>query len=158
MVSGHDSALVRLYWAGDNLGKMRWILPWNMSLVQDRSIDMLISSPDRYHSTTDAPNYINHKISRCTTFQRNYTVAIDQGQQLVRSYMQVNSTRDCIIAKFTVATYLNVYVYNLLYWCSKSIFTNLRVCSTRNPISVIGMSSLYMLNLYSIVSWHVVAV
>ena len=35
-------------------GLMRWIL-WNMPLVQDRSLDLLTSSPVRYHCATDAP-------------------------------------------------------------------------------------------------------
>ena len=36
-------------------GLMRWILLGIMPLVQDRSLDLLISSPARYHCTTDAP-------------------------------------------------------------------------------------------------------
>ena len=45
-----------LYCAGDNLWLMRWILLWIMPLVQDQSLDLLISSPSRYHCVTDAPN------------------------------------------------------------------------------------------------------
>ena len=52
-VLGHDSVLIRLYWAGDNLGWL--ILIGIMSPVQDRSLDLLTSSPVRYHCTTDAP-------------------------------------------------------------------------------------------------------
>ena len=52
-ILGHNSALLRLYWSGDH-GRMRWILLWNMPLVQDRSLDLLASSPTRYQCTTDA--------------------------------------------------------------------------------------------------------
>ena len=36
-------------------GLMKWFLLWIMALVQDRSVDMLTSSPARYHCTTDTP-------------------------------------------------------------------------------------------------------
>ena len=39
-------------------GLIRWILLWNMPLVQDRSLDLLTSSPTCYHWATDAPNSI----------------------------------------------------------------------------------------------------
>ena len=35
-------------------GRMRWILLWTMPLAQDQSLDVLVSSPGRYHCTTDA--------------------------------------------------------------------------------------------------------
>ena len=34
---------------------MRWILLWNMPLAQDRSLDLLTSSPALYRCTKDAP-------------------------------------------------------------------------------------------------------
>ena len=34
---------------------MRWILIWIMPLAQKRSLELLASSPSRYHCTTDAP-------------------------------------------------------------------------------------------------------
>ena len=36
-------------------GLMGWILLWILSLMQDRSLGLLTSSPARYHCTTDAP-------------------------------------------------------------------------------------------------------
>ena len=35
---------------------MRWILLWIMLLVQDQSLDLLTSSPARYHCAMDAPD------------------------------------------------------------------------------------------------------
>ena len=53
-VLGHHSAL-RLQWTREKLDKWDEFLLWNMSLVQDRSLNMLISSPVCYHCTTAAP-------------------------------------------------------------------------------------------------------
>ena len=54
-VLGHDSALLRLYWAGDNWANtVRWTLLWIMLLVQDQSLNLLTSNPARYHWATDA--------------------------------------------------------------------------------------------------------
>ena len=39
-------------------GRMRWILLWNMSLAQDRSLDLLASSPACYRCTMDAPSWL----------------------------------------------------------------------------------------------------
>ena len=39
------------------LGLMRWILSWIVPLVQDRTLDLLTSSPAHYHCTMDAPTY-----------------------------------------------------------------------------------------------------
>ena len=49
------------------LGLMRRILVLIMPLVQDRSLDLLTSTPGRDHCTTDAPsNYVmNGIISDC---------------------------------------------------------------------------------------------
>ena len=45
------------YWAGDNLGEWDEVsLLWIMPLEQDRSLDLLASSPACYHCTTDAPH------------------------------------------------------------------------------------------------------
>ena len=38
-------------------GRMRWILSWSMPLAKDRLLDLLASSPARYHWTTDAPKH-----------------------------------------------------------------------------------------------------
>ena len=57
-VLGHDSALVSQFWAGDTPGIIRWILLWIMPLVQDRSLDLLASSPARYQWITDAPHLL----------------------------------------------------------------------------------------------------
>ena len=46
---------VRLYWARGQPWLMRWILCWNMPLVQDRSLHLLTSNPARYQYATDAP-------------------------------------------------------------------------------------------------------
>ena len=48
---------VRLYWARDNLGEWDELCyescPW---CSPDRSLDLMASSPARYHCTTDAPS------------------------------------------------------------------------------------------------------
>ena len=36
-------------------GRMRWMLLWTMPLAQDRSLDLLASSPVRYHCKTKPP-------------------------------------------------------------------------------------------------------
>ena len=46
---------VRLYWAGWQPGRMRWILLWIIPLAQGRSLDLLASNPACYHCTMDAP-------------------------------------------------------------------------------------------------------
>ena len=46
---------VWLYWAGHNLAnEMKLLLI--MPLMQDHSLDLLSSSPARYHCATDAPS------------------------------------------------------------------------------------------------------
>ena len=54
-VLGHDSALVRLYWVGDNLALCDEFV-MIMLLVQDRLRDVLTCSPAHYHSTTYSPH------------------------------------------------------------------------------------------------------
>ena len=54
VVLGHDSALVR-----HNLGVNEMNLLWIMALVQDRSLNLLTSSPARYHCSKDAPAVVN---------------------------------------------------------------------------------------------------
>ena len=56
---GHDSAFKGILSRGQP-GMMKWILLWNMLLVQVRSLDLLTISPARYHCTTDAP-WMNDK-------------------------------------------------------------------------------------------------
>ena len=46
---------IRLNRAANKLGYNEMNLLWIMPLVQDRSLDLLTSSPARYHCTTDAP-------------------------------------------------------------------------------------------------------
>ena len=47
-------------------GQMKWILLWIMPLVQDQSLDLLTSSPARYHCATDnlsqISRYSRHRI------------------------------------------------------------------------------------------------
>ena len=65
-VLGDDPALVRFHWAWDNLGYLiRWILLWIMPLLQDRSVDLLTSSPPRYHFSTDVYNDNGVRGTRC---------------------------------------------------------------------------------------------
>ena len=56
-VLDHDFAPYCTYWGQPGL--MRWILIWNMPLVQDWSLDLLTCSPARYHCTKDAPHTID---------------------------------------------------------------------------------------------------
>ena len=51
---------VWLYWARDNMGEWDEFLLWIIPLAQDRSLDLLTSSPALYHCTTDA-SYINEE-------------------------------------------------------------------------------------------------
>ena len=60
-------------------GLMKWILLWNMPLVQDRSRHMLTISPMRYHCTTDAPT---HVIFTCTMMKFPFESIISEDVHL----------------------------------------------------------------------------
>ena len=53
-------------------GRMRWILLCIMPQVQDRSLDLLSSSPARYHCTTDAPPRMMNRWSWCSISHRSW--------------------------------------------------------------------------------------
>ena len=59
-VLGHDSALY-----GYTGPETTWAIEMNfvMPLVQDRSLDLLTSSLERYHCATDAPSLVNTSIT-----------------------------------------------------------------------------------------------
>ena len=61
-VLGHDSALVRLHWAGDNLGYWDEFL-WIMPQVQDRSFDLLTGSPAPWMPPSCAYNLCNASLT-----------------------------------------------------------------------------------------------
>ena len=50
-------------------GRMRWILLWIMPVVQDRTLDLLISSPVRYHCAMDAPMQVYLIFSPITRYR-----------------------------------------------------------------------------------------
>ena len=56
-VLSHDSVLKDIL-GRRQPGLMRWFLLWIMPLVQDRSLDLLTSSPACYHCAMDAPYII----------------------------------------------------------------------------------------------------
>ena len=54
-------------------GRMTWILLWIMPLAQDRSLDLLISSPTRYHCTMDTPTLFYEYWSQMNNTDLNLT-------------------------------------------------------------------------------------
>ena len=59
----------RLNWTGDNLGEWGEFLLWILPLEQDRSFDLLASSPAHYHCTTDASH-----LMEVVTYKREYSI------------------------------------------------------------------------------------
>ena len=73
------------------LGRMGWILLWIMPLMQERSLDLLISSPAHYHCTTAALSSINNTWFVSTV--KFYMVATTWSSTKVQSIFQVPNAR-----------------------------------------------------------------
>ena len=56
-------------------GLTGWILLWIMTLVQDRSLDLLTSSPAHYHCTTDATSCV---MQMNGVYKQNWNTKIKQ--------------------------------------------------------------------------------